>query len=175
MAIRNKQGQFTKNNTGKNSLSWKGGLVKYICKVCKKIFTRYPSQKGNFCSKKCYWIDKKGKPQEHLRLLSIGRKPWNKGGEWKGIQGKNHWNWKGGYWINDAGYKIIQNEKETKGKKEREHRKIMEEFLGRKLKRKEHIHHINGNKLDNRIKNLMILNPSEHQLLHIAQRRNKNA
>ena len=37
------------------------------------------------------------------------------------------------------------------------HRQIMEEFIGRKLKYDEFVHHKNGNKLDNRIENLEII------------------
>lgn len=52
------------------------------------------------------------------------------------------------------------------GKYFRLHRKIMEEHLGRKLNRDEHVNHINGNKLDNRIENLEVLSHSEHMKLH---------
>ena len=42
------------------------------------------------------------------------------------------------------------------------HRKIMEEHLNRPLTDTEKIHHINGNKLDNRIENLVVTSQSEH-------------
>lgn len=52
------------------------------------------------------------------------------------------------------------------GKKIDEHRFIIEQFLGRKLKRNEVVHHINGNKNDNRIENLQLMSLSEHSKLH---------
>ena len=46
------------------------------------------------------------------------------------------------------------------------HRKIMEDHLGRKLRRDEHVHHINGDKRDNRLENLVVLSPKEHMRIH---------
>jgi HNH endonuclease len=49
------------------------------------------------------------------------------------------------------------------GKRIREHRHIMQQYLGRKLESWEHIHHIDNNPLNNAIDNLVVLSNSEHQ------------
>lgn len=49
------------------------------------------------------------------------------------------------------------------GKQVRFHRWLIEKELGRKLNRDEHVHHINGNSLDNRLENLIVLSNAEHQ------------
>ena len=52
------------------------------------------------------------------------------------------------------------------GKNIDEHRHIMQELLGRKLGRFEYIHHINGDKMDNRIENLVVMCGQEHAIEH---------
>lgn len=48
-----------------------------------------------------------------------------------------------------------------------EHRFIVEEYIGRKLNKKEVVHHDNFNKLDNRINNLTLFpNGSSHNHFH---------
>ncbi len=52
------------------------------------------------------------------------------------------------------------------GKKVRAHRWVMEQELGRKLSALEHVHHRNGNPLDNRVENLEVIQRRSHMCLH---------
>jgi len=107
------------------------------CIVCEKEFYvalfRLKKPNTKYCSRSCL-------AKNHLNKFRPihGFKPLNK---------PNH------------KYKTIT----VNGKQIREHRYIMEQHLGRKLEKWEHVHHKNDDSSDNRIENLEVLSNSDHQ------------
>ena len=69
----------------------------------------------------------------------------------------------------DSGYITVCHEM---GVRKKEHVLIAEAVLCRKLKKGEMVHHINGDKTDNRNCNLLICTISYHTWLHWRMRRN---
>ena len=65
---------------------------------------------------------------------------------------------------NEAGYIVLCDKKLLP--KRVEHRYIMDKKIGRKLERCELIHHIDENKKNNSIENLMIVSSKEHGRIH---------
>lgn len=80
--------------------------------------------------------------------------------------GADNPNYKNGRKITDQGYVQIligkNNPMAGRGGYVLEHRYVMSEHLGRPLKRHEIIHHINGNRQDNRIQNLELCGKHEN-------------
>ena len=85
--------------------------------------------------------------------------------------------WKGGRSISSHGYVLIRVGSDHHLADIRgyayEHRLIAEEKLGRKLRKREIVHHINENKQDNRPENIRVLeNIAEHRLRHRSKNSN---
>lgn len=144
--------------------------IKIICKICGKEFEVINCRKtAKYCSTICanksgYWTGKK-RPD-----IS------NKAKVWVNERLKSYWFKKGGHITNTGRTRIKtfgdKNQKynilHKNGKNIKEHRYIVEQFIGKKLCEKEIIHHINGDKKDNRIENLYICSDrAEHTKIHI--------
>ena len=153
---------------------------KDIIKICEECKSEYHPWKytSTVCSKKCQYT-RVSKLQTIVALTNnpikrkeVSEKVWKtrrKNGT--DFYGKDHPNYKGGFWINENGYKVFESVKGTGGKKVYEHRAVMEKHIGRKLEKGEHVHHINRDKLDNRIENLELLTASEHSKRHQLEKR----
>ena len=115
------------------------------CKICKTGFRIFPSRlkeknRGLYCSRKCFAV-------AQSKSFSMEKNP----------------NWKGG---RKKFYGYIQIRTEP-NKYEFEHRLVAEKTIGRKLLKREVVHHINGIKDDNRPENLVVLkNRAEHSKVH---------
>lgn len=153
------------------------------CENCGKEFQIHPYQQltRKFCSSKCYHISTRTtkKLPPNTTCLQCGKPIYRKPSRLKkgfrycsrecsGLskRGKLPSNYKGGS-IDKRGYKYIC----VSGKKLSEHRVIMESRLQRKLTRNEDVHHIDGNKSNNDINNLILLTKSKHTKLHADLKR----
>jgi hypothetical protein len=73
------------------------------------------------------------------------------------VKGRGHGNWKGGRYVDNRGYVMVKDRSHPNANANgqvSEHRIVMEQHLGRLLKKHESVHHKNGVRTDNRIQNL---------------------
>jgi len=80
--------------------------------------------------------------------------------------GREHPLYQGGKSHDANGYVTLTSKEHGARRHQREHRVLMELHLRRKLTRDEVVHHVNGNKKDNRLENLQVMTRAEHARHH---------
>lgn len=162
-----------------NTANWenkeKGKRVTLVCETCKDKFELLESvkrarekkgEKIKYCSEKCMGLAMRtGEIKKCLNCESEFYTTRTKycsakcGAEYRKKTGAHK---RKGYWY-ENGYKVLYTED---GKGIKEHIKIVQDLLGRKLREDEHVHHINGIKDDNRVENLHLMSKGDHSRLH---------
>lgn len=160
------------------------------CLFCERQLYNH---KRKFCSRKCvadYKISKRSKLDcqscgkeffvNKYKTLNNRRKFCSKAcrhiGQKELVRGERSGRWKGGRFKNDGGYYMILAKEHPYANAlgyVREHRLIMEKYLGRYLLPHEVIDHINGIKVDNRLENLRIVTASQNTKYWWQKRKGK--
>lgn len=140
-----------------------------ICNHCHNIFYSF-FKSGKYCNNKCIGLANKTGCQipciycgktKYICDAKIKRHKFHFCGnicKVKYWRGKNH----SCYRDNIKGYRKIS----IGGKRFKQHKLILENKIGRKLKKNEVTHHLDENKSNNNPSNLIVLTKSEHRCIH---------
>jgi uncharacterized protein (DUF1330 family) len=162
----------------KGCIPWNKGKINRFtikkCLTCGKEFKASRVQLkngwGKYCSHKCRPAWNKGIPlsSETIKKLSQshkGKTPWNKNKKLPQYSGKKHPLWKGGRNKIGGGYIVvyIPNHPFARDNYVREHRLVVEKYLGRYLLPTEPVHHLG--KKDNNLPQMLMafISNSAHQ------------
>lgn len=149
-------------------------MVKLVCPQCGKTFEKYAHEhrvirgQAIYCSRECYreWY----KCKNTRVCLMCGKQYISSRASRKVCSTECAHKYRSAcaehkvYMEN--GYLVEHHKGYNKKGNAKQHRMIVEEYIGRKLEPYEVVHHINGVKTDNRIENLQVMTASEHASLH---------
>lgn len=138
-----------------------GGYSSHVpaaCDLCGEVYLRRKHGKPrhekttgkHFCSRSCR--SRYVTSQQDISHLSQFAFP----------AGEHPHNFNGYRSTHSAGYLRVGEQRQL------EHRAVMEQHLGRILESWEIVHHVNGERTDNRIENLQVMTQSEHMREHWA-------
>lgn len=154
-----------------------------ICDICGKKFRRkyYKSiqAKNHYCCIECSKKCQKGRPKSEewknkIRGFKHTEEAKNKisiknsgiGNGMYGKLGELSPNWNGGKYSDNRGY-IIEK---RNGVRKAEHRYLIEDSFGRELTSGEEVHHLDENKSNNDLDNLIVFTKKDHRTYHLVKR-----
>lgn len=164
-------------------------MVTIACMNCGKEFRAYPNRfksgRAKYCSQVCKneyqkTLTKEQSPRYGVHHTEASRQKMSDEAKrrWSTQLGPNHPAWKGGMYLN-AGYRHVAISQMNDADQELawpmalkgngyvlEHRIVMARKLGRPLTKQEIVHHLNGDKLDNRPENLTVMETGPHSMEH---------
>lgn len=160
------------------------------CFRCNQVFTKPQSNsliywnKRKFCSRKCAWDAQLGvkHTEEHKRKIRESCKGLITSGSFRRQmpigqkcsfcdKPAKYAKPKPSCAMHYKRYWYTYKRPSIGGKKVLYHRYVMEQFIGRKLKPDEIVHHKNGNRTDNRIENLEMMQTVDHLKMHARLRK----